>query len=162
MNNENGDHRIPTVQSLPRSMTRGYKARERPQSASAPKVFARHSPRRASFGQTEQAVYSYARRTETLVAFTSAKTLSPGMRFIFWAERVVMIDAISPMVVSTITSLMTLSDTMLFTVPGSWFRMLSSIRGQDSANRMRCQWSAVVPETGNVCGSSLMRIATHW
>ena len=71
--------------------------------------------------------YSYARRRETLVAFTSAKTLSPGMIFISSTERVVMIDAMSPMLVSTITSLRTLSDTMLFTVPGSWFRMLSSI-----------------------------------
>src|SRR5205085_12469208 len=33
---------------------------------------------------------------ETLVAFTSAKTLSPGFSFISWTERVVMIDAISP------------------------------------------------------------------
>ena len=57
-----------------------------------------------------------------------------------------MIDAISPMLVSTITSLVTLSDTMLFTFPGSWFRMLSSIRGEDSANRTRCQWSAVASE----------------
>jgi hypothetical protein len=81
-----------------------------------------------------------------LVAFTSAKTLSPGMRCISWTERVVMIDAISPMLVSTITSLMTLSDTMLFTVPGSWFRMLSFIRGEDSANGMGCQWSAVAHE----------------
>jgi hypothetical protein len=91
-------------------------------------------------------VQLYARRRETLVAFTSAKTLSPGMRCISWIERVVMIDAISPMLVSTITSLMTLSDTMLFTVPGSWFRMLSSIRGEDSADGTRCQWSAVAPE----------------
>jgi hypothetical protein len=37
----------------------------------------------------------------------------------------------------------TLSDTMLFTFPGSWFRMLSSIRGEDSANRTRCQLAAV-------------------
>jgi hypothetical protein len=81
-----------------------------------------------------------------LVAFTSAKTLSPGMRLIFWTERVVMIDAISPMLVSTITSLMTLSDTMLFTVPGSWFRMLSSISGEDSAKGSRCQWSAIASE----------------
>jgi hypothetical protein len=57
-----------------------------------------------------------------------------------------MIDAISPMLVSTITSLMTLSDTMLFTFPGSWFRMLSSIRGEDSANRTRCQLAAVASE----------------
>ena len=57
-----------------------------------------------------------------------------------------MIDAISPMLVSTITSLMTLSDTMLFTVPGSWFRILSSIRGEDSANGARCQWSAITSE----------------
>jgi hypothetical protein len=82
---------------------------------------------------------SYARRRETLVDFTIAKTLSPGMRFIFWTERVVMIEAISPMLVSTITSLMTLSDTMLLTVPGSWFRMLSSIKREDSANQTRCQ-----------------------
>jgi hypothetical protein len=68
------------------------------------------------------------------------------MRCISWTERVVMIDAISPMLVSTITSLMTLSDTMLFTVPGSWFRMLSFIRGEDSANGMGCQWSAVAHE----------------
>ena len=68
------------------------------------------------------------------------------MRLISWTERVVMIDAICPMLVSTITSLMTLSDTMLFTVPGSWFRMLSSIRGEDSANGTRCQWSAVAFE----------------
>jgi hypothetical protein len=68
------------------------------------------------------------------------------MRFISWTERVVMIDAISPMLVSTITSLMTLSDTMLFTFPGSWFRMLSSIRGEDSANRTGCQWTAVTSE----------------
>ena len=122
MNNENGEHRIPTVQSLPRSTTRGYN----------------RTPPNAG--------YNYARRTETLVAFTSAKTLSPGMRCISWTERVVIIDAISPMLVSTITSLMTLSDTMLFTFPGSWFRMLSSIRGEDSANRTRCQLAAVASE----------------
>ena len=90
-------------------------------------------------GQAEQTGYNYARRRETLVAFTSAKTLSPGMIFISLTESVVMIDAISPMLVSTITSLRTLSDTMLLTVPGSWFRMLSSISREDSANETRCQ-----------------------
>jgi hypothetical protein len=35
---------------------------------------------------------------------------------------------------------------MLFTVPGSWFRMLSFIRGEDSANGTGCQWSAVAHE----------------
>jgi hypothetical protein len=95
------------------------------------------------FGQAEQAVHNYARPRETLVAFTSAKTLSPGLSFISWTERVVMIDAISPMLVSTITSLGTLSDTMLFTVPGSWFRMLCSISCEDSANETRCQRSEV-------------------
>jgi hypothetical protein len=61
------------------------------------------------------------------------------MRFISWTERVVMIDAISPMLVSTITSLRTLSDTTLFTVPGSWLRMLPSIGCEDSPNEIGCQ-----------------------
>ena len=100
----------------------------------------------------------YARRRETLVAFTSAKTLSPGMIFISLTERVVMIDAISPMLVSTITSLMTLSDTMLFTFPGSWFRMLSSIRGKDSAKGTRCHRPAGGSEIGNACASSLCEL----
>jgi hypothetical protein len=90
-----------------------------------------------------------ARRRETLVAFTNAKTLSPGFSFISWTERVVMIDAISPMLVSTITSLRTLSDTTLFTVPGSWFRMLCSIGRQDSANETRCQRPAAVSDPPN-------------
>jgi hypothetical protein len=89
---------------------------------------------------------------ETLVAFTSAKTLSPGIRCIAWTERVVIIDAISPMLVSTITSLVTLSDTMLFTVPGSWFRMLSSIRAEDSPNETDVSDSP----RSTVCGYSAM------
>jgi hypothetical protein len=36
-----------------------------------------------------------------------------------------------------------LSDTMLFTAPGSWLRMLCSISREDSANKARCQRSEV-------------------
>src|ERR1044072_5999805 len=94
----------------------------------------------------ENRIPSYARRSETLVAFTSAKTLSPGIRVISLTERVVMIDAISPMLVSTITSLVTLSDTMLFTVPGSWFRMLCSIRAKIAPMERDVSWAAVAHE----------------
>src|SRR6267378_7953386 len=69
------------------------------------------------------------------------------MIFISLTERVVMIDAISPMLVSTITSLRTLSDTTLFTVPGSWLRMLSSISCEDSPNEIGCQRQPAVDDT---------------
>jgi hypothetical protein len=166
MNNETRKRRPSNT--YPRSTTRGLKLARCPTRSSLPsRLYLEHShcpvlapatlaalpstraiPDRDVFYVADpiSSIQLYARRTETLVAFTSAKTLSPGMRFISWTERVVMIDAISPMLVSTITSLVTLSDTMLFTFPGSWFRMLSSIRGEDSANRTRCQWSAVAHE----------------
>src|SRR5580765_1166803 len=55
------------------------------------------------------------------------KTLSSGLSFISSTERVVITEATSPMLVSTMTSLRTLAEKMLFTVPGSWLRMLCSI-----------------------------------
>lgn len=56
------------------------------------------------------------------------KTLSSGLSFISSTERVVITEATSPMPVSTTTSLRTLPEKMLFTVPGSWLRMLCSMR----------------------------------
>jgi hypothetical protein len=61
------------------------------------------------------------------VALMRTKTLSSGLSFISSTERVVITEATSPMLVSTMTSLRTLSETMLFTVPGSWLRMLCSM-----------------------------------
>jgi hypothetical protein len=116
-----------------RKLRRGYRCRGQRHAATTLEEGRSQRPALAGCDQ--------ARRRETLVAFTSAKTLSPGMIFISLTERVVMIDAISPMLVSTITSLRTLSDTTLFTVPGSWFRMLWSISCEDSANETRCQRS---------------------
>ena len=58
-------------------------------------------------------------RRETLVALISTKTLSPTLSFISSTERVVMTDATSPLAVSTMTSLKTLSETMLLIVPGN-------------------------------------------
>jgi hypothetical protein len=122
--------KVTTLSSLPRSTTCGLQRQGKARVSDAP-----------------EAGYSYARRRETLVAFTSAKTLSPGLSSISWTERVVMIDAISPMLVSTITSLRTLSDTTLFTVPGSWLRMLSSISCEDSPNEIGCQRQPAVDDT---------------
>ncbi len=70
-------------------------------------------------------------------------------------------DAISPMFVSMIISLITLSDTMLLTVPGIWFRILSSIDCEDSANQTDVigQWGRFdehVPAQG-----SLAQIAAY-
>ena len=61
------------------------------------------------------------------MALMTTKTLSQGLSFISFTEWVVITEATSPMLVSTMTSLRTSSETMLFTVPGSLLRMLCSM-----------------------------------
>jgi hypothetical protein len=51
-----------------------------------------------------------------------------------------------------------LSDTTLFTVPGSWLRMLSSISCEDSPNEIGCQRQPAVDDAATApCIASGLR-----
>jgi hypothetical protein len=90
---------------------------ERPISQKTP-----FTPRQRRTSDTKPDDYSFS--TETEVAFTTAKTLSPSLRFIRSTEPVVMIDVTVPAAVRMTTSDITLSETIFSIVPGRRFRML--------------------------------------
>src|SRR5690349_5767286 len=75
---------------------------------------------RLNCNQTEH--YSFS--TDTDVAFVTAKTSSPSLRFIRSTEPVVIIEVTIPAAVRITTSDMTLSETIFSIVPGKRFRIL--------------------------------------
>jgi hypothetical protein len=77
--------------------------------------------RRRTSGTT---TLDYRFSTDTDVAFITAKTLSPFLRFIRSTEPVVIIDVTIPAAVRMTTADTTLSETIFSIVPDKRFRML--------------------------------------
>ena len=104
--------------------------------------------RKGALGNTRQ-TDGYSFSTETAVAFITAKTLSPSLRFIRFTELVVIIDVTVPAAVRITTSDTTLSEMIFSIMPDKRFRMLTLMVIATFVQGCSNHWLAAVPPATN-------------